>query len=128
MQTRKIFLRISKFIGKAVAGLLLVLFAVVILVHIPLVQRQITPMESDYLSAKIKSRVEIKSINFSILGDVAIEGLAVWDPEQHKIFSAENIVVSSNITDLITGDLIFDEIRLSGVNGHLTERESGLNI
>ena len=128
MQTRNIFLRISKYIGKAIAGLLLVVVAVILLLHIPLVQRQITPMVSDYLTAKIKSRVEIKSINFSIVGNVAIEGLAVWDTEQHKIFSAENIVVSSNITDLITGDLTFDEIRLSGVNGHLIQRESGLNI
>ncbi len=128
MQAVKIFLRITKFLGKGILGLLLLLLTVLVLIHLPPVQKQITHKLSNYLSSKIEARAEIQRIKFSLLGDVAIEELAVWDPANNKIFTARKIEVTSNIYELVTGDLIFDEVRISGANGKLSQGEDGLNI
>ena len=128
MHSRNIFLRISKFLGKAILGLLLVVLTVVALIHLPPIQRQLTGLVSNYLSSKIDARVDIGRIDFSILGNVAIQDLKVWDPDKAKIFSALKIEVSSSIFDLGRGDLTFDEIRIAGVDGQLAQREDGLNI
>src|SRR3954462_2211500 len=100
MHALKLLLRITKFVGKAILGLLVIIFAVLVIIHIPFVQEQITSKFSDYLSSKIEARVSIERVKFSLLGNVSVENLTVWDPRQNKIFSARKIEVTSNIIDL----------------------------
>ncbi len=114
--------------GKAILGLILVLITIIALVHLPPVQKQITHALSNYLTSKIKARVEIVKINFSILGNVGIEGLEVWDPTDNKILSADKIKVNSSIFKLVKGDFIFDEVLIAGVKVNLIQQEEGLNI
>ncbi|MDZ7647181.1 MAG: hypothetical protein U5K54_08385 [Cytophagales bacterium] len=80
------------------------------------------------MSSKIETRVAIRSIEFSILGKVIIEDITVWDPDHTKIFSAEQIEVTSGISDLVRGNLIFDKIYIAGVDFHLIQQEDELNI
>ncbi|MDH5249534.1 MAG: translocation/assembly module TamB [Cyclobacteriaceae bacterium] len=128
MLDRRTIIRISKFLGKVVLGLLSLLFILVALVHVPPIQRKITHRLSNYLSSKIESRVEIAVIKFSLLGNVVIEDLKARDPNNNTIVSARKIEVTSNIFDLIGGDLIFDEVSIEGFDGHLIQGEEGLNI
>ncbi|HEY5917834.1 MAG TPA: hypothetical protein VIU13_10555, partial [Chryseolinea sp.] len=128
MQVRNILLLISKVLAKAIVGLLAVLLVVLLIIHIPAVQRAITPSISRYLSSRIQSRVEIESIRFSLIDNVSIKGLKVWDPESVDIFSSGTVEVTTSILSLIRGNLIFDEIRISGVSGKLIQHEQGLNI
>src|SRR6186713_705232 len=128
MHALKIFLRITKFLGKGVLALLLILLTVIAIIHIPSVQEEITSKLSNYLSSKIEARVNIGGVKFSILGDVTIEDLTVWDPHENKIFSGHKIKGISNIFKLVTGELIFDEIRLDGIDGKLIQSQEGLNI
>lgn len=128
MLVQKILLRIAKFLGKAILGLLLLFLLVIVLIHLPPIQKQITSKVSNFLSSKIEARVEINKINFSILGNVVIEDLAIWDPSDYKIFSVQKIEVSSSIFDLLAGNLIFDEVSISGADFHLIQGEQELNI
>ena len=128
MHALKIFVRITKFLGKAILGLLLIVLIGVALIHLPSVQEQITGKLSNYLSSKIEAKVNIERVKFSILGSVTIEDLTVWDTRQDKIFSAHKIEVTSNIFKLVTGELSFDEIHLAGIDGKLIQSEEGLNI
>src|SRR6218665_1093789 len=128
MHALKIFLRITKFLGKAILGLLLVLLTAVAAIHLPPVQEQITRKLSNYLSSKIDAKVNIHRVRFSIWGSVTIEDLTVWDPHQDKILSAHKIEVTSNIFKLATGELTFDEIHLAGIDGKLIQSKEGLNI
>ncbi|HEX5172025.1 MAG TPA: hypothetical protein VFW11_22760, partial [Cyclobacteriaceae bacterium] len=128
MQSLKIFLRIVKFLGKVVLGLLVMLITVLALLHLPPVQKQVARKLSNYLSSKIEARVNCQSVKFSMLGNVAIDDLTIWDPDSNKIFSAHKIEVRSNIFDLVTGELIFDEVHLGGIEGKLIQSEEGLNI
>jgi hypothetical protein len=122
------FIAISRVAGKIVLGLVTILIVVVALIHIPLVQRQITKAVADNLSTTVGADVQIKAIYFSVFGNVTVEGLAVFDPEQNPVFSAQQIEVGFSILNLISGDLIFDEVRLAGVEGNLIQRKDGLNI
>jgi hypothetical protein len=128
MQVRNTLLRISIVLGKTIVGLLAVLVIVLLIIHIPAVQRRITPSVSDYLSSKVQSRVEIENIYFALTGKVSIHGLKVWDPAADDIFTSGDIEVNTNIFNLIRGNLIFDEIRITGISGKLIQLENGLNI
>jgi len=128
MQVPKIFVRSTKFLGKALLGLLVVLLLLLAIVHLPPVQKQITHKLANYLSSKIESKVDIHAITFSLLGNVAIADLTVWDPTGTKIFSAQKIEVASSIYKLVTGDFIFDQVHIEGAEFKLIQHEAGLNI
>nr|HPH46500.1 hypothetical protein [Chryseolinea sp.] len=124
----KTSLRIARFVGKLILGLLIILISAVAIVHLPPVQRQITRSLSNYLSSKIEAKVYIERVEFSIFGQVIIQGLTVWNRHEVKLFSIQKIEVNSSLYDLVTGDLIFDEILIVGLTGKLSEDENGLNI
>lgn len=128
MQARKILLRITKLLRKAILGLVAVLIILAGIIHLPPVQKGITRVVVNYLSSRFESRVDIQRISFSILGDVAVHEITIWDPQRTKIFSAQKIEVASNIIDLLAGDFVFDDVHITGVSGHLIERQDGLNI
>lgn len=128
MQVPKIFVRSTKFLGKALLGLLVILLLLLAIVHLPPVQKQITHKLANYLSSKIESKVDIQGITFSVLGKVAIEDITVWDPNDIKIFSAQKIEVASSIYNLVTGDFIFDQVHIAGAEFKLIQHKEGLNI
>ena len=128
MQAPNIVLRITKFLGKAVLGLLLVLLIIVALIHLPPAQKLITHKVSHYLSSKIEARVDIQRIKFSIAGNVTIDDVSIWDPNDNKIFSAHKIEVASSIYNLIKGDFIFDHVLVEGADIKLIKHKEGLNI
>ncbi len=128
MRALNIFLRIAKFLGKASLGLLLVLVIAVAVIHLPPIQEKITRTVTNYLSSEIEAKVDIQRIEFSILGDVTIHNIIVWDPSDHKILSARQIEVKSNIIDLIMGNFTFDDVLISGAEVELIQREEGSSI
>jgi len=128
MQASKIVLRITKILGKALLGVVIILLIGVALIHLPLVQKKVTGVVANYLSSKIESRVDINSVTFSLLGEVTIKEITVWDRSERKIISARKVEVSTSISNLIKGDYIFNVIHLDGVEGELVQREEGLNI
>jgi hypothetical protein len=83
---------------------------------------------ANYLSSKTETRIDIQSIEFSLLGKVSIEDITVWDPDHTKIFSAAKIEVTSALSDLIKRNLIFDKVDIAGADFHLIQQEDGLNI
>ncbi len=128
MASRKIFLRILKFLGKIILGLLLFILSVIVLIHLPPVQNKISQKICTFLCEKTKGRAEIQKLEFSILGNVTIKNLKVSDPDSNLILSVGLIAVRSNIFDIISKDYIFDEIRLEDVSGKLIQGKEGLNI
>ena len=128
MSLRNKSVRILKFLGKTLVWLLLLLLALLLLVHLAFVQKRITRYLGGYLSTELASRVEIDRIGFSLLGDLSVDGLRVWDPDSNKILSVGKFKVTSNIRDLFSGKYIFSELHLKDVEANLEEREDGLSI
>jgi len=128
MLARSTLLRALKFSAKAISGLLAFLLIAIVLLHLPPIQRLVTPFISDYLSSKLHTRVEIERLEFSLLGDIGVEDLTVWGADNDKILIAKKIQITSNSIDLLLGHYIFETIRLSGVRGQFVEREDGWNI
>ncbi len=121
-------LRLLKLAGKAIIGLILLLFVAILLLHVPAVQKQLAHRLSTYLSDKLESRVEIQELRFSLNGNVTIEGLQVWDPESSSVISARKIEVTSDVLELLSGNFIFKEVSLEGVKGQVIQTQDGLNI
>ncbi len=128
MQALNLIKRITKILGKVTLGLLVLFLVVIAAIHLPPVQALITRKLSGYLSSKTEAKVTIERIRFSLSGNVGIDNLSIRDPNNNKILSAREITVSVPILDLLKGNLIFDDIRLAGVDGTLVQTEDGLNI
>jgi hypothetical protein len=128
MQTLRIFFRISRLFAKVLFGLLIVIIIGLAVLHLPPVQKQITHRISEYLSTKLNARVDIQRIRFSVLGNASVQDLTVWDPHKNKILTIHEIEVSSNLAALISGHLVFDEVRIAGMNGKISQEEDELNI
>jgi len=122
------FLPFLKLLGKVILGFFIFLLILLALLHLPATQRLLTRKVSDYLSTKMHTRVDVGQIGFSIRGNLAIRQVTVFDPTDKQILSAQTIEVTSKIIDLLRGELIFDGVRLNGLNGNLSENETGLNI
>ena len=120
--------RVFRFLGKVILSLLFLLLASILILHLPVTQRTITRELTSYLSSKLNSRVEIGSLRFSILGDLTVEDLKTWDRDSNELISIGRFEAVSSLVELLKGHYIFDEIRISDVNAHLSQREDGLNI
>jgi hypothetical protein len=70
----------------------------------------------------------MEDLDFSILGSVHIKGLRVLDPDSNQILTAGIVSVKTNILDILSGDYLFDELRLEDVKANLREGKEGLNI
>ncbi len=128
MRPRNKAVKILKFLGKTILVLLLILLSLILLIHTQPVQKRLTHRLTSYLSAKIGSRVEIEKVRFSLLGNLSIEHLQVWDADSTRIISVNHLRITSDLRDLISGDYIMKELEIEGVDVVLNELEDGLNI
>jgi len=128
MQVTPKLLRILKFLGKALLGLLLTFVIFVLFIHIPAVQKIITRKLAGYLSAKTEATVDIQRIRFSLPGRLIVEGVNVKDPAHHEILSIGSMEANAHIFDLLRGKYIIDQISLKDVRAVVIEQEQGLNI
>ena len=128
MRPRNKVVKTLKFLGKAVLVLLLLLISIILLIHTQPVQKRLTSRLTNYLSTKIGSRVEIERVKFSVLGNLSIDQLQVWDMDSIRILSVKEIKLTTDLFDLISGDFIFNDLYIEGVNAELDEYEDGLNI
>ena len=128
MRTRNKTVRILRFLGKTILVLLLILLSLILLIHTQPVQKRLTHRLTSYLSTKIGSRVEIEKVKFSLLGNLSIDQLQVWDRDSIRILSVKEIKLSTDILDLLSGDFIFNDLYIEGVNAELDEYEDGINI
>ena len=72
--------------------------------------------------------MEIGSLRFSLLGNLIVEDLKTWDRDSSELISVGRFEAVSSLLELLKGHYIFDEIRISDVAAHLSQREDGLNI
>lgn len=128
MRSRNKAVKILKFLGKTILILLLILLSLILLIHTQPVQKRLTQRLTSYLSTKIGSRVDIEKVRFSLLGNLSIEHLQVWDADSIRIISVNYLKITSDLRDLISGDFIFKELEIEGVDVAINELEDGLNI
>ncbi len=128
MQAKKSLTRILKVLGKAVVGLVILMLLLILLMHVPAVQQSITRKVSGYLSTKLKSKVEIEEMRFSILGHVSVKELRLEDPLQQEILSIGEVKLDVPPREWLSGKMIFNEVLLSDVRANLTQDAEGLNI
>ena len=125
---RRKWTRVFRILGKVLLCLFFLLSAFLLILHLPVTQRKITRELTSYLSSKLNSRVEIGSLRFSLLGNLIVEDLKTWDRDSSELISVGRFEAVSSLLELLKGHYIFDEIRISDVAAHLSQREDGLNI
>jgi hypothetical protein len=123
-----ILARIVKLLFRIFFGSFLLILLLLVVVHIPVVQKKITIEISEYLSNKTGGDISINEINFSIMGNIEVNGLEVNDPSGKNVLSADRIALEFSTADLTSGDLIFYKTEISGFDSQLIETNKGINI
>ncbi len=124
MQVKSKKVRILKFLGKSILGLLIGLLGLILLLHLPGIQRYITQQIPEYLSEKIGVKVELQKLSFSVLGCVQMHGLKIWDPKDEMILSIDSFDLTTNFLDILSGDFHFKKVKLRGVYGYMTQEQN----
>ena len=119
MHVRSKLIRVLKFLGKALVGLLLVFIMLILLLHVPAVQKIITRKAAGFLSAKTQATVAIERIRFSLRGSLVIEGVNVQNAAHDEILAIGRMEASANIFNLLKGKYIIDQISMKDVRAQL---------
>jgi translocation and assembly module TamB len=120
--------RVFNFLGKVLLGLIILFIILIFLLQSSIIQHRIASRITSYLSASTNGTVTMDDLNFSLLGNLSIKGLRVLDPDSNLVLSAGIVGVKTNIFDILSGDYLFDELRLEDVKANLSEGKEGLNI
>lgn len=125
---KSIFGRISRFLFRLILSLVLAIILLIGVIHLPSSQRWFTGKLSSWLTDKTGGKVAIDQLRFTLLADVEILGLELYDPGRERFFSSNRIVAEMALLDIFKGNLHFSAIEISGLDGHLIQHEKGLNI
>lgn len=101
---------------------------VVLIIHLPPVQKTLATKVSGYLSDMVQSEVTIKRIQLSIWDGIAIWGLEIKDPEGNVLLTSNRIGATPDLTNLIFGNFVIQYLNLQEVDVKLIQTAQGLNI
>jgi len=105
-----------------------ILLLLLVVIHLPPVQKVITRKVSQNLSETVGSEITIDRIQLSVFEGVSIKGLIVKDPAEKVILEAGKIAALPDLMGLMAGNLAINYIGLEDTRGVLEETEEGLNI
>lgn len=129
MQAKRKKVHILKVLGKSVLGFMAFLLGMILLVHLPFVQKYISKQLPQYLTELMGAKVELQNINFSVLGCVEAQGLKIWSPSDALILSLDSFDLTANFLTILSGDFHLQKVHINGVKGRLSQDENGiLNI
>jgi len=85
------------------------------------VQTRLTRVIASYLSAQLKTRVEIRSVNIAFFNNIILEGLYVEDLHRDTLIYADRLKVGIKKIDLKNHHLQFDGVSLQNLSFYLKE-------
>ncbi|MBP7359252.1 MAG: translocation/assembly module TamB domain-containing protein [Prevotella sp.] len=107
-----------------VIGLYLLLL---VLFHIPAVQRFIGSKVSIALSEKLGTKVNIGRIDLGFLNRIIIDDMTIQDQQNKKMISAARLSAKFNLVSLSQGNISISSIQLFGFNGVFYKKNAASN-
>ncbi|RYY85967.1 MAG: hypothetical protein EOO15_15655, partial [Chitinophagaceae bacterium] len=112
---RTVVQRIARVLLKTVLFLLLFVVVLALLLLLPPVQRYASHKTADYLSTKLKTRVEIGSIRIGLPRMVTIEGLYMEDRTRDTLVSGGRIHANIDLFRIFSNEIAIQDIQLENV-------------
>ncbi|RKR11903.1 uncharacterized protein DUF490 [Flavobacterium sp. 90] len=125
--------KVKKIISRTLIGLILLLLALAIILSLPVVQTKIANYITDTLNKDFNVHITVEKTAINIFGGVKLKKVLILD--HHKKTMIYSDIVATDILALkrlVDGDLIFGDIRLTGLIFNLktykNEHENNLNV
>ncbi|MGL5111430.1 MAG: translocation/assembly module TamB domain-containing protein [Flavobacterium sp.] len=106
-------------------GVVLVVLLLILLIHLPFVQRFAKNQAVAYLQAKIKTSVQIDTFSFGLFQPIRIKGLFLADQKMDTLFAGQQIIVDVKLFDLLSNKLTLNTIDLQGITAKIDKNAKG---
>jgi len=111
--------RFSKIIKWVISITLATYVLLIILLHVPAVQRYVGDWTAEFLSHSLGTRVEIERINLGFLNRVLIDNLKVDDQQGKEMLNVRRLAVTFDLPSLMMGDVDINTAQMFGIEAHL---------
>lgn len=111
--------RFSKIIKWMISITLATYVGLIILLHVPAVQRQVGNWTADFLSQTLGTRVKIERINLGFLNRVLIDNLHIDDQQGKSMLNVRRLAVTFDLPSLMIGDMEINTAQMFGLEAHL---------
>jgi hypothetical protein len=115
-QKSTVIQRVKKYTFRVLLGLILFLLISAILLSLPFVQTRIGQYVTEWLNEDFGTDITVDQVSISAFGGVKLKTVLIKDHHKDTLIFANRI--KTNILDLgkmLSGDLLFGDIRLDGV-------------
>ncbi|MBT3201825.1 MAG: hypothetical protein HN350_18135 [Phycisphaerales bacterium] len=77
------------------------------------------------VNAEIKGRFAVKNVSISWLGDISLDGLEIFDPENRKVLATQQVTLKRNLLELIASWTNLNELEIRQPQLWLYQDEQG---
>lgn|GEM_PF-33026 len=125
--------KVKKIISRTLIGLILLLLALAIILSLPVVQTKIATYITETLNKDFNVNISVERTSINIFGGVKLKKVLILDHHKKTMIYADIIATDIlGLKRLVDGDLIFGDIRLTGLIFNLktykNEHENNLNV
>lgn len=121
------FKRPIKILAYTLVTLLLLLVIGVFALNLPATQRWLTPKLENFLSEKLKTRVEIEHIGVRFPKAVELGGVRIWTPGGDSLLQLGSLVVDVDLWALKDSKLVLRKIGLENTDLRLSQKDGVSN-
>lgn len=119
---------IIRFIVFGVGLIILLLFLLVISTPSVLSSRWGQNQLIAFIDSKIPGSLEVNELKVNWFGTQEMSGIVLKDPDGHVVASLDSLTTDSPLFDLIRGDFINSQLKISGLNATIIQNKSGSNF
>lgn len=102
--------------------ILLVYIVIIVLLHLPAVQRVVGTSVAKAISAKLGTKVRIERVDLGFLNRIVIDNIVIYDQHNHQMLSTARLAAQVDIIPLIkTGSVFISSAQLFGLHAVLNK-------
>ncbi len=118
-------LKILKFLGKVLLGILILFFLIVLFVRSPWGQNIIVNKVTSIVSEKTDTKVEIEKLFITFSGDILLKGLYLEDKKGDTLVYSKLLKADVPIWPIVRGNgIAIDDLEWSGVRANVIREDS----
>ncbi len=112
----------SKIFRIIISSVLLLYVSVILLLHLPFVQKEIGKGVAIALSGQLGTEVGVGGVNLGLLNRIVVDDIEILDREGKLLLQVPRVAASINIPSLFVGKIDIQTVQIFGLNAHLRKR------
>jgi translocation and assembly module TamB len=108
--------------------LIMLIIIIVIILQLPSTQRFLSQKTIEYLSKKIKSKIELGNIRIAFPQTIEISELYVEDLNKDTLLYGESLKININLSDLFAKRIILNKIDIQNLTAHIHRNNQDTNF